>query len=130
MRYDPESRGAFDFRQLARELVEQEVDVSVPALDHWTALLHGPQVVAEGILFEADFPRAKTVRITGSFCDWSAQGFPLEKREDGVWECNLALENGQFEYRFIVDGSWLPDPHNNRTVPNEFGGANSLVIVT
>ncbi len=127
---DPESRAAFDFRQLARELIDQEVALEVVALDHWTALLHGPAVSEAGVRFEADFPRARTVRITGSFCDWSAKGLPLSKREDGMWECHLDLAHGQHEYRFIVDGSWLPDPHNSRTVPNEFGGANSLVVVT
>ncbi len=128
--YDPESRGSLDFRNLARELTEQEVDVNVAALDHWVALLHGPQVTRAGVVFEADFPRAKTVRITGSFCNWSAKGLPLKCREDGIWECHLDLEEGNYEYRFIVDGSWLPDPHNTKTAPNEFGGANSLVVVT
>lgn len=126
---DPESRGAFDFRKLARELLDQEIDLEVVALDHWSALLHGPAVSEAGVRFEADFPRARTVRITGSFCDWSAKGLPLNKREDGLWECHLDLIQGEHEYRFIVDGSWLPDPHNARTVPNEFGGANSLVVV-
>lgn len=128
--YDAESRGAFDFRQLARELVEQEVSVKVEALDHWSALLHGPQVTAAGVCFEADFPQANSVRITGSFCDWSAKGLPLNRRSDGTWECHLGLETGNYEYRFIVDGAWLPDPHNTETVANEFGGANSMVIVT
>ncbi len=127
---DPESRGAFDFRRLAREILDQEVNLEVVALDHWSALLHGPAVSQAGVRFEADFPRARTVRITGSFCDWSAKGLPLSKREDGLWECHLDLLRGEHEYRFIVDGSWLPDPHNSQTVPNEFGGANSLVSVT
>jgi len=128
--FDPESRGAFDFRRLAREMLEQEVELEIVALDHWAALLHGPAVSQAGIRFEADFPSARTVRITGSFCDWSAKGLPLNKREDGLRECHLDLARGEHEYRFIIDGSWLPDPHNNQTVPNEFGGANSLVIVT
>jgi len=127
--YDPESRGALDFHSLARELAEQEVRVKVEALDHWSALLHGPKVTKAGVCFEADFPRAKSVRITGSFCDWSAKGLPLNHREDGTWECHLALEDGEYEYRFIVDGAWLPDPHNTETVANEFGGANSSVVV-
>ncbi len=130
VQFDPECRGALDFRNMAMELTEQEIQVHVAALDHWVALLHGPQVTKAGVVFEADFPRAKTVRITGSFCSWSAKGFPLKKREDGIWECHMALEEGKYEYRFIVDGSWLPDPHNNQTAPNEFGGANSLVKVT
>ncbi|MCP4292488.1 MAG: ParA family protein, partial [bacterium] len=74
VQYDSESRGALDFRNLALEVSEQEIDVSVAALDHWVALLHGPQVTQAGVVFEADFPRAKTVRITGSFCNWSAKG--------------------------------------------------------
>jgi len=126
---DPDSRGAVDFRCLARELADMEVDVSVVAIDHWSALLHGPQVSRAGVRFEADFPRARTVRITGTFCDWSAKGLPLNRREDRMWECHLDLGEGRHEYRFIVDGSWLPDPHNKETVPNEFGGANSLVTV-
>jgi len=128
-RFDPESRGAFDFRRLAREILDQEAAIEVVALDHWSALLHGPAVSMASVRFEADFPSARTVRVTGSFCDWSAKGLPLNRREDGLWECHLDLEQGQHEYRFIVDGSWLPDPHNNQTVPNEFGGANSLVVV-
>ena len=127
--FDPKSRAALDFRNLARELCEQEADVGIGALDHWVALLHGPQVTNAGVVFEADFPRAQKVRITGTFCDWSAKGLELKKREDGIWECHLALEDGEHEYRFIVDGAWLPDPHNNQTVSNEFGGANSLVAV-
>ena len=128
---DPDSRGAVDFRCLARELLAEEVDVTVAAVDHWVALLHGPRSSGTGSMhFEADFPRAKTVRITGSFCDWSAKGLPLDRREDGVWECHLEMEAGRHEYRYIVDGAWLPDPHNEHTAPNEFGGANSLCVVT
>lgn len=129
--HDPESRGAVDFAGLAREILAQEVapSVKVEALDHWAALLHGPQVTASGVHFEVDFPRAKSVRITGTFCDWSAKGLPLQKRPDGSWECHLDLESGQYEYRYIVDGAWLPDPHNTETVANEFGGANSRVVV-
>lgn len=127
---DPESRGAHDFRQLAREVAGKESALAVVALDHWSALLHGPQPTSGGVRFEADFPRARSVRLTGSFCDWSAKGLPLSRREDGIWETYLALEPGRYQYRFIVDGAWLPDPHNAETVANEFGGANSLITVS
>ena len=126
---DVDSRGAHDFRMLAREVAGKESTVTVAALDHWTALLHGPQVTKAGVRFEAAFPRARSVRLTGTFCDWSAKGLPLTKREDGIWEAYLAMEPGKHQYRFIVDGAWLPDPHNPETVANEFGGANSLLLV-
>ena len=127
--HDPESRGAMDFRALARELAGQEVELGIPAVDRWDVLLHGPRVVTGGVLFEADFPAAKRVAVTGDFCAWSTTGLPLERRPDGVWECRLELGSGQHQYRYIVDGVWLPDPNNSRTVPNEFGGANSVVVV-
>ena len=127
--HDPRSRAAKDFQALAQEISGQDVDLTVPALDHWTALLHGPEVTTAGVRFVADFPRAAEVRLTGSFNDWSSQGTPLYRREDGRWECLLPIAAGDHQYRFIVDGAWLPDPHNEENVSNEFGGANSLVAV-
>jgi len=129
IRYDAESRGALDFRDLAREISGQEVDLEVSDLGRWETLLHGPRVVTDGLLFEADFPGAKRVAVTGDFCSWSASGLPMSRRTDGVWECRLQLGSGQHQYRYIVDGTWLPDPSNAQTVPNEFGGANSVVVV-
>ena len=50
---------------MAREIAELEVDLTVPALDHWAALLHGPEVTPAGVRFVADFPRASSVEVTG-----------------------------------------------------------------
>jgi chromosome partitioning protein len=127
--HDGSCRAAEDFLDLARELAGCEVDLRVPALDHWAALLHGPEVTEEGVRFVAEFPRAREVRLTGSFNDWSAQGTPLYRRADGRWECILPMAPGDHQYRYIVDGTWLPDPHNRVVVTNEFGGSNSLVAV-
>jgi len=129
IRYDTQSRGALDFRNLAREMVEQEVDLTVSALDHWVALLYGPEVQKEHVTFLADFPRAKTVQVTGSFNDWSLEGLPLQRRQDGVWECRVKLNAGEHEYRYIVDGDWRSDPHNREFVSNRYGDTNSLVRV-
>ncbi len=127
--HDPQSRAAHDFRQLAREITEQEVGLAVPALDHWAALLHGPEVTVEGVKFVADFPRANSVEVTGTFNGWATRGARLTRRRDGFWESVVPLAEGTYEYRYIVDGRWVPDPHNARVVNNEFGGANSLVAV-
>lgn len=127
--HDPDSRGAQDYQDLAAELGGQAVDLSVPALDHWTALLHGPEVTAAGVRFVADFPRAREVRLTGTFTGWSSEGTPMQRRGDGRWECLVPIEAGSHQYRYIVDGTWVPDPHNDDSVLNEFGGANSLVSV-
>lgn len=127
--HDPRSRAARDFVDLAAELVTDGVDLSAPALDHWTALLRGPEISSTGVRFVASFPRASAVNLTGSFNDWSSKGTPLSRREDGCWECVMPVGTGTYEYRYIVDGVWLPDPHNPESVTNEFGGANSLVEI-
>lgn len=127
--HDASCRGARDFRDLAQEIVDLDVDLSVAALDHWTALLHGPEPTPEGVRFLASFPRAREVRVTGTFTDWSQQGVPLYRREDGHWECIVPIDAGDHEYRYIVDETWLPDPHNKKLTTNEFGGSNSLLLV-
>jgi chromosome partitioning protein len=129
LEHDARCRGSRDFRDLAPEIFGLDVDLSVPALDHWTALLHGPEMTPEGVRFIAVFPRAKEVRVTGTFNDWSERGVPLYRREDGQWECIVPMASGEHEYRFIVDGIWLPDPHNSQLTTNEFGGSNSLLPV-
>jgi 1,4-alpha-glucan branching enzyme len=116
-------------RRLAAEIARQEVDLSVTTVDRWVTLLNGPRVEEDAVLFLAAFPRAKSVSVTGSFCDWLPAGLPLSLREDGLWERRIPIDPGKHEYRFVVDGAWLPDPHNEKGVANEFGGVNSLVTV-
>jgi chromosome partitioning protein len=127
--HDASCRGARDFRDLAQEIVDLDVDLEVAALDHWTALLHGPEPTPDGVRFVANFPRAREVRVTGTFTGWSQAGIPLSRRDDGHWECVVPVVTGDHEYRYIVDETWLPDPHNVQTAANEFGGANSLLLV-
>lgn len=127
--YDPGSRASLDFRLLAEELLARQAALGVPDLDRWRELLEGPQLTAEGVRFVGRFPRAESVRLTGSFTAWSAEGIPLTQREDGLWETLVPLPAGRHEYRLVVDGEWREDPSNPEAVGNEFGGHNSLVVV-
>ena len=36
---------------------------------------------------------------------------------------------GTYEYCFVVDGQWMPDPLARESVPNPFGGRNSILQV-
>ena len=36
---------------------------------------------------------------------------------------------GTYEYRLVVDGQWTTDPMAKETVPNPFGGRNSVLKV-
>jgi len=48
---------------------------------------------------------------------------------EGKWAKELVLGPGRYEYQFIVDGTWVPDPAARETVPNPYGGMNGVVAV-
>ena len=48
----------------------------------------------------------------------------------GRWVKDLALPPGTYEYLLVIDGRWLADPLAKKTVPNPFGGVNSVVEVS
>lgn len=72
---------------------------------------------------------AEAVNVTGDFCDWKADAYPMKKGKDGCWKKMVYLEPGQYEYRFVVDGDWQSDPEAPESVPNDFGTTNSVVTV-
>ena len=49
---------------------------------------------------------------------------------DGRWLKKTGLAAGTYEYCLVVDGRWMPDPLAAESVPNPFGGRNSLLKVT
>jgi len=80
-------------------------------------------------LFElAKFPDAKTVLVTGSFNGWNKQGYKMT-REGGKWIMPLYLQPGKYTYKFIVDGTWIPDPFNKLYEQNEHGTNNSVLWI-
>jgi 1,4-alpha-glucan branching enzyme len=57
------------------------------------------------------FQEAKKVVLTGSFNNWNTDEMLMEKTPGG-WKLPFALSPGNYEYKFIVDGSWITDPAN------------------
>jgi hypothetical protein len=48
---------------------------------------------------------------------------------NGKWAKQLLLPPGTYEYCLVVDGKWITDPNAQTTVPNPFGGRNSVLDV-
>ncbi len=72
-------------------------------------------------------PEAHTVCLAGSFNDW--QPDHLQSDAEGKWSIELSLPPGDYEYLFVVDDRWLPDPACAERQPNPFGGENSVLRV-
>jgi serine/threonine protein kinase len=79
--------------------------------------------------FTITAPDAQVVALAGEFNNWSPTATPMHKRPNGTWAATLQLAAGKYQYKFIVDGKWIPDPENPTKVPDTFTGFNSVVVI-
>lgn len=79
--------------------------------------------------FLACIPESREVRPTGDFTAWSEEGIQLTPREEGVWETELRLPPGEYQYRLRVDGQWQDHPQASKRIPNPFGSDNCVLTV-
>ena len=81
------------------------------------------------VRFEFTHPTATTVSVAGTFNDWQPTTKSMHPIGSGHWLKETALAPGTYEYCLVVDGEWMPDPLARETVPNPFGGRNSILKV-
>lgn len=74
-------------------------------------------------------PDAKQVLLCGEFNAWSRSATPMKRHHEGRWETTVALVPGRYQYKFIVDGEWIPDPLAHENVWNYHGTLNSVIEV-
>jgi 1,4-alpha-glucan branching enzyme len=87
----------------------------------------GPQLVP--VRFEFTHPSATSVSVAGTFNDWHPAPKSMQPSKNGHWLGEIILAPGTYEYCLVVDGQWMPDPLAGETVPNPFGGRNSVLKV-
>jgi len=74
----------------------------------------------------ADYANAHNVQLVGEFNDWNDFTLPM-RWIDGAWTITLNLKPGKYEYKFVVDGMWLPDFSNKQM--NAERNFNSIVEI-
>jgi len=88
-----------------------------------------PGLQLQPVRFEFTDPTATTVCVAGTFNQWQPEAKTLRSTGVGQWWKETSLAPGTYEYCFIVDGRWMPDPLARESVPNPFGGRNSVLTV-
>jgi 1,4-alpha-glucan branching enzyme len=88
---------------------------------------NGPSELS--VRLEYTHATAKSVSVAGTFNGWRAGVTQMIPMGNGHWRKDLVLAPGIYEYRLIVDGEWRIDPLAVETVPNPFGGANSVLKI-
>ncbi|WP_053002424.1 glycogen-binding domain-containing protein [Kordia jejudonensis] len=71
---------------------------------------------------------AKKVLLSGTFNDWSEDGFKMFKTDYG-WKFTILLPSGKHQYKFIVDNQWILDPSNPVKEYDYKGNVNSVCMV-
>jgi len=75
-------------------------------------------------------PNEKQINLFGQFNSWNRQNLPMSDTDgDGIFEIEIPLDPGRYEYKFYVDGREIIDPENPIKVPNGLGDFNSVRII-
>lgn len=68
-----------------------------------------------------------TVFLAGDFNQWSPTVCALtDPKGTGDFSVSIPLLPGQYEYKFVINGSWCVDPNCVDWVQNKLGTLNSV----
>ena len=132
--YDKYSRGSKDFFSFAREIIseqQQKEDTTTQKISEKLRNTTFKKIEEfQRVTFSFNAPTARSVFIVGDFNGWNVNGNAKLEKANGVWSKEFPLDSGTYQYRFVVDGQWLEDPTNQKTIKNPFGEHNSLLEIT
>lgn len=107
--------GYDDYMSISKEVINPKA-IEAAVASKFEGL---PQRLKEGVLFALYSPEATSVSLAGDFNEWKPEREPLfDLAGNGTWQKIINLEPGRYQYKFVVDGRWIKDPHN----PNSFHG--------
>lgn len=86
------------------------------------------KATTKNVTFTVHADKGKAVYVAGEFNKWN----PTAKKmafKAGVYSAKLKLAPGDYQYKFVIDGTWCADPENANAVPNDQGTYNSVITV-
>ena len=85
---------------------------------------------AKTVTFTVHADKGKAVYLAGEFNKWDPSAKKMAyKAKEGVYAATVKLAPGEYQYKFIIDGTWCADPENVNSVQNDQGTFNSVVVV-
>lgn len=91
-------------------------------------LLPPTQVHPVSFVFES--AEAQEVCLAADFNKWTVCKTPLQPVGGGLWEVTVELPPGTYQYQFVVDGQWIPDPKAAMLLDVEgLDSRNAVVVV-
>ncbi len=133
--YDKHCIGFHDYQELTEEFLCGEAEIKLkPRVSALESVLEVGRPVREPvekeIVFTLEAPEDAMVQIAGDFNGWAPESLHLTHSQDKpLWQKALWLRQGSYQYKYLVDGHWVPDPVNAKTDDDLFGGVNSIINV-
>ena len=72
---------------------------------------------------------AKEVYLTGSFCQWTGTYMMQQILNTNIFKYTLTLPEGEYEYRFIVDGKMCILENKPKILSKDEKSMNNIIIV-
>lgn len=81
------------------------------------------------VTFTVPAEAAKKVAVVGDFNNWNPKSSTLKKLKNGSFKGTFDLPaEHTYEFRYLVDGSYLNDEAADRYQWNDFAGAENAVL--
>lgn len=84
----------------------------------------------KSVIFTVHADKDKAVYLAGEFNKWDPTAKKMTyKAKDGYYSTTVKLAPGEYQYKFVIDGTWCADPENVNSVRNDQGTFNSVITV-
>ena len=82
------------------------------------------------VKFSFKVENAETIEILGLNSDWE-KSVIMSKKKDGTFSADVNLrKESRHEFKYLVNETeWLNEPEADTEQPNEYGGANSVIVL-
>jgi 1,4-alpha-glucan branching enzyme len=102
-----------------------ETKAAAPAAPVETAKPAEPKT--QHVTFSVRADVGSTVFLAGNFNNWDPSAKQMtDKKNDGLFTTTISLVPGEYQYKFIINGTWCADPECADWVQNEHGTLNSI----
>ncbi|WP_299366321.1 isoamylase early set domain-containing protein [Winogradskyella sp.] len=81
------------------------------------------------VTFSVPAKEAKNVAVVGSFNEWNTEATELKKLKNGTFKGTVDLPSeNSYEFRYVVDGTYINDEQADSYAWNDFAGAENGVL--
>ena len=81
------------------------------------------------VTFSFEAKEANTAAVVGDFNNWDIREGELSKLKNGTFKGTFDLEkNASYEFKYVIDGSFINEPEADSFKWNDFAGAENSVL--